>query len=83
LSELAHIDPEILSVGLIIPDFTEQEFVRQHLTRVLDEHAQQIILLGRQLYLFVSQLDYPPYEIDGEFACMEYRALALDLELVS
>ena len=49
LAELAHIDAQILRVGQFVPQFLQQEAVRQHLAGVLHQHAQQIIFLRRQL----------------------------------
>ena len=40
LAKLADIDPQILGIGKIIPEFTEQEFVGEHLAGMLNQHAQ-------------------------------------------
>jgi hypothetical protein len=38
LPKLPHIDPHILRVCQIIPQFAEQEFVSEHFTGVLDQN---------------------------------------------
>src|SRR5262249_36746572 len=53
-SELAHIDPQILRVGRLVPELLQQEPVREHLAGVLHEQAQELVLLWRELDLRVG-----------------------------
>src|SRR5215831_2354598 len=43
LPELTHIHPEILRVSELVPQFLQEEAMRQNLAGVLNQHAQQII----------------------------------------
>jgi hypothetical protein len=54
LSQLSHIDPQILSMRKIVPQFSQQELVGQHLASVLHQHPQEFIFLGRQLYVLFT-----------------------------
>jgi hypothetical protein len=45
LAELAHVDPQILRVGEIVPQLAEQELVGEHLAGMLHQHAQQVVFL--------------------------------------
>src|SRR5689334_5705668 len=45
LTQLSHVDPEILGIGCSIPQLAQQEFVREYFTGVLDEQAQEFVLL--------------------------------------
>src|SRR5262249_25515412 len=54
----------------------------QHLAGMLNEDAQQLVFLGRQLDLLVADLDDAPYEIDGEIADTKNRTLSLNVKLV-
>src|SRR5690242_8224941 len=49
LAELADINAQILRVGQLIPQLLQQEAMGQDLAGVLHQHAQQIVLLRRQL----------------------------------
>jgi hypothetical protein len=60
-----------------------QEFMREHLARVLHQDTQEVVLLGRQLHLFVADFDNAPHQVDGKVADPEHRPLALNLELIS
>src|SRR6476646_5598838 len=51
LPQLPHIDAQVLRVGEIVPQFAEQEFVRQHLAGVLHQYAQKVVLLGREFHV--------------------------------
>src|SRR4029450_789719 len=45
LPELPHIDPQVLGIREIIPQLAEQEFMSQHLARMLHQYTQKIVLL--------------------------------------
>ena len=47
LAKLPHIDSQILSVCKIVPQFSEQKLVGQHLASVLHQYPQEFIFLGR------------------------------------
>src|SRR5262249_28275750 len=42
LSQLSHIDAQVLRIGEIVPQLAEQEFMGQHLARMLHQHAQEV-----------------------------------------
>src|ERR1700730_8893357 len=77
--QLAHIDPQILRVGRLAPQLLQQKLVRQHLADMLDEQAQEGVLLGRELHLSTADLDDPAYQIDAQLAELEQRVIALYL----
>src|SRR5262249_17274895 len=83
LPQLPHVDPQILRVGEIVPQRAEQEPVGEHLAGVLHQHAQEIVLLGRELHLAVAHLDDAPHQVDRKVAGPEDRALAVRLQLVA
>src|SRR5258707_9646556 len=82
LPELPDIYTKILRVREVIPQFPQQESVRQHLAGMLNEHAQELVLLGRQLHLLVANLDDAPYQIDRQIADAKNRTFSLNVELV-
>jgi len=76
LPELPHVYAQILSVGQVIPQFPKQEFVREHFARMLNQQAQQVVFLGRELDLVIADLDDPSHEIDRKIARLKNRPLA-------
>ena len=54
----------------------------QHLAGMLNQEAQQLIFLRRELHLLAAALDDPAHEIDRQVAKLEDRPLALHLELM-
>ena len=82
LPELPHVNAQVLRIGQIVPQLCEQEFVGEHLAGVLHEHAQQVILLGRELHLPVGHFDDTAHEVDREITAMEDGPLALRLKLM-
>ena len=56
--------------------------MRQHLAGVLHEDAQQLVFLGRELYLRILDPHDAPHQIDGQIADLENRPLSLGLELM-
>ena len=83
LSQLAHIDAQILRISQIVPQLAEQKLVGEHLAGMLNQHAQELVLLGRELYFLVAQLDDAPHEINRQITDTENRPLALGLQLVT
>jgi hypothetical protein len=49
LSQLAYVHPQILGIGAVTPQFMQYQAVRQHFAGVLQQHAQEIEFLRRQL----------------------------------
>ena len=47
LPELANVDPELLGVDGLIPQFADQKLVGEDLARMLHENPQEIVFLGR------------------------------------
>jgi hypothetical protein len=82
LSELSHVDSEILSVCTFVPQFSEQEPVGEHLASMLHEHAQKLVLLGRQLHVLLPYFDNASHEVHRQFATTKDRALAVHLQLM-
>ena len=80
--QLPHVDPQILRIGQVVPQFAEQELVGQHLAGMLHEHTQQLVLLGRQLHLLVRDLDDTAHEVDRQIARPKNRAFAVHLQLM-
>ena len=68
LAKLPHIDTQILCISLLVPQLAEQEFVSEYLPRMLDQHAQKFVLLGRKLYILFSDPDNPTDEVDRQIA---------------
>jgi hypothetical protein len=83
LAKLPDIDPQVLCVGQLIPQFSEQEFVSKYFPCVLHENAQKFVLLRRKLYIFVTDLDGSTDEIDREVTDTEDGPLTVGLELVT
>ena len=55
LPQLPHVDAKILGVGQIVPQLAEQEFMGEDLAGMLDQHAQEVVFLWRQLDLPVRR----------------------------
>src|SRR5258708_17530015 len=49
---------------------------------MLNEHAQELVFLRRQLDLPVADLDDAPYQIDREIADAKNRTFSLNVKLV-
>src|SRR6266436_5183735 len=82
LPELSDINTKILWVREVIPQFPQQKSVRQHLAGMLNEHAQELVFLRRQLDLLVADLDDAPYQIDREIADTKNRTFSLNVKLM-
>src|SRR5262249_31314780 len=83
LPELPNVYTKILRVRQVIPQFPQQESVRAHLAGMLNKHAQEFVLLGRQLHLRVAYLDDAPYQIDRQIANAKNWTLSLNVELMT
>src|SRR4051812_23821387 len=83
LSQLAHIDAQILGVSMLIPELVEQEFVGQHLAGMLHQKTQEIVLFWRKPHLAFPQLDDPADQIDGEITDPEHGTLTLYLQAMT
>src|SRR5262249_8882884 len=81
-AQLANVYPQVLWVGWFVPELLNQEFVREHLARVLDQQAQQVVFLGRELHFPAAYLDDASHEIDAQISDMEQRSLSVLLELM-
>src|SRR5262245_65447508 len=55
----------------------------KNLAGMLHQYAQKFVLLGRQLYFPVADLDDTPHQVDGKIAGAENRTLAVRLQLVT
>src|SRR6266478_10073304 len=82
LPELSDINTKILWVREATPQFPQQKSVRQHLAGMLNEYAQELVFLRRQLDLLIADLDDAPYEINREIADTKNRTFSLNVKLV-
>src|SRR5271157_827477 len=83
LAKLPHIDSQILRIGRLVPQLSEQEFVSEYLPCMLHQHAQKLVLLGRKLYILFSDSDSPTDEVDRQIADRKDWPFAVDLKLVT
>src|SRR5258707_13692810 len=77
LPELPDINTKILWVREVIPQFPQQKSVRQHLAGMLNEHAQELVFLRRQLDLLAADLDIAPDKFTLKMATPKNRTFPL------
>src|SRR5262249_28558237 len=82
LPELPDIDTKILRICEVIPQLSQQESVCQYLAGMLNEQAQELVFLRRQLHLAVADLDDAPHQIDRQIADTKNRTFSLHVELM-
>src|SRR5215831_775296 len=82
VSKLPDIYTKILRIRDVIPQFPQQESVRQYFAGMLNKHAQELVFLRRQLHLAVANLDEAPNEIDRQLADTKNRPFSLNVQLM-
>src|SRR4030095_6301478 len=64
--QLSDVDPEVLCLVQIVwsPNLVQQLTLGYDLSRVLDQHLQQPILVGRQMNVITGDFDGALFQID-------------------
>ena len=83
LPDLADVDAQVLHIGQAVPNLLQQETMGQYLAGMLNQDAQDIVFLRRELYLLPGHLHDTLDEIDGELTDLEHRLFPVALQPVA
>src|SRR5208337_3760684 len=83
LPKLPHVNSQILNIARRSPNLLHDKAMGKHLSRMQNQEAEDVVLLGRKLHLLAVHRDHAADEVNLERPTLEKRLAALFLKAVA